>query len=595
MELISRRGTGSGRRVRAAVLSTALAATLVPAAGPATAATPVSWREVVVTGSGATDAARAVVAAGGQVLAALPVAQGVAARLPAGAALSAGWVVAPQRELRVAAAPTVGAEGAAATVRATLGLPADGDEGHGVHVAVVDTGIADVPDLAGAVTDRVDLTGTGAGDGYGHGTFMAGLIAGSGDASAGAYRGIAPGATLVDVKVADAGGRTDLITVLRGLQWVSDHARDIDVLNLSLASGSPLPYQVDPLNQALRSLWTRGVTVVVPSGNDGPGAGSVTSPGNDPLLLTVGGLDERGTAARGDDVVGPWSGRGPTWQGDAKPDLVAPGASLVSLRSPGSVVDTSAPHARVGAGYFRGSGTSMAAAVTSGLVAATLAVTPRLRPDAVKHLVVTTGYAADGLTRATGAGAGGLDGARVLAAARTWRDGAAAQRAQRESAALARDADRWTALERALLSGDTDAAARAWARLSPASRNWAARAWADLDPTARAWAARAWAARAWADADPEWTARAWAARAWAARAWAGDDWAARAWADADWAARAWAARAWAARAWAQADWAARAWAAGEWASGEWADVELASRAWAGEQWTARAWAWSRDL
>ncbi|NJC74265.1 S8 family serine peptidase, partial [Planosporangium thailandense] len=268
---------------------------------------------------------------------------GVAARLPQGVTLGPAWVVAPQRKLRVAAAKAADTGGPASTVRQTLGLPRDGNEGRGVTVAVVDTGIADVPDLAGNVVRHVDLTGKGAGDGYGHGTFMAGLIAGSGAASGGAYRGVAPAAKLIDVKVADAQGNTDLITVLRGLQWVSQHAGEVQVLNLSLASGSPLPYQIDPLTQGLEALWQRGITVVVPSGNDGPGAGTVASPGNDPVLLTAGGLDESGTAARTDDVVATWSGRGPTWQGDAKPDLVAPGAHVVSLRVPGSVVDTENP------------------------------------------------------------------------------------------------------------------------------------------------------------------------------------------------------------------------------------------------------------
>ena len=117
----------------------------------------------------------------------------------------------------------------------------------------------------------------------------------------------------------------------------------VDVLNLSLSSESPLPYQIDPLTQALEALWQRGITVVVPSGNDGPGAGSVTSPGNDPTLLTAGGMDAGGTGSRADDAVGAWSGRGPTWQGDAKPDLVAAGGHVVSLRAPGSVVDAANP------------------------------------------------------------------------------------------------------------------------------------------------------------------------------------------------------------------------------------------------------------
>jgi serine protease AprX len=418
------------------------------------------------------------------------------------------------------------------------------------------------------VSDRVDLTGTGGGDGFGHGTFMAGLIAGSGAASGGAYRGVAPAAKLVDVKVADAGGRTDLITVLRGLQWVDEHSRQVDVLNLSLSSNSPLPYQIDPLTQALEALWRRGVTVVVPSGNDGPGAGSVTSPGTDPVLLTAGGLDESGTAGRADDVVGRWSGRGPTWQGDPKPDLVAPGAHVVSLRSPGSVVDTENPQSRIGDGYFRGSGTSMATAVTSGVVAATLGTAPTLRPDSVKNLLTGTAYAATGLTRAAGGGAGGLDAARVLAEAPRWRMSRTEAQFDRDTAAIGRDAKRWLALEKAFTDGDRAAAAEAWKKLGAGSRDWAARAWVQLDPTTRDWAARAWVSEGWpagADATAdEWAARAWVARAWVARAWVSDDWAARAWVNEDWAARAWVARAWV-----SSDWAARAWVSGTWSARAW--------------------------
>jgi serine protease AprX len=552
----------ANRRRMAGAVVAALAVVTLPAL-PGTPAAAADWRDVVVTGADADGAASAVRAAGGRVVTLLPVVRGVAAQLPQGSVLGAGWSVAPQREITVADASAPAGAAGASTVREMLGLPAEGTEGTGVTVAVVDTGIADVPDLAGQVSGRVDLTGTGDGDGYGHGTFMAGLIAATGEASDGKHRGVAPGAKIVDVKVADADGRTDLTTVLRGLQWVSDHRRDVQVVNLSLSSNSPLPYQIDPLTQALESLWHQGVTVVVPSGNDGPDTGSVTSPGNDPLLLTTGGLDAAGTADRGDDVVGAWSGRGPTWQGDAKPDLVAAGGHVVSLSSPGSVVEQGNPQARIGDGYIRGSGTSMAAAVTSGVVAGVLAEQPKLRPDAVKNLLVSTTYASAGLARASGGGAGGLDAVRVLAAAPRWNAGKAQQQYDADTDTVGRDAKRWAAFSKALVSGDQQTAERAWKKLTPASRDWAARAWAQLDPAARAWAARAWAdadwtARAWADG--EWVARAWAARAWAARAWASDDWAARAWADADWTARAWAADDWAARAWAADRWSARAWA-----------------------------------
>ncbi|MEJ2578343.1 MAG: S8 family serine peptidase, partial [Kineosporiaceae bacterium] len=173
-------------------------------AQPAGAAWPVPTTRVVVTGADVAATAAAVTAAGGQVTAAYPLIGGVAATLPANAHLPAGYLVVPDREVRFAATQTATTE-AVSTVRATVGLPADpGDVGRGVTVAVVDTGVADVPDLDGRVVAHLDVTGGGGGDGEGHGTFMAGLVAGTGAASGGAYAGVAPGARILDVKVARA-------------------------------------------------------------------------------------------------------------------------------------------------------------------------------------------------------------------------------------------------------------------------------------------------------------------------------------------------------------------------------------------------------
>jgi serine protease AprX len=519
---------------RTPALALALACATPGAAVPAGAA---AVRQVVVTApGGAAAAAAAVSRAGGVVLASLPLARGVVARLRQGAALPPSYVVAEDRALAVAGLRADAAGGS--TVRATLGLPPTGTEGAGVTVAVVDTGVADVPELAGVVTRHVDVTGTGGGDAYGHGTFMAGLVAGR-------STGVAPGADVLDVKVAGADGSTSLSLVLRGLEVVARDP-DVDVLNLSLSSGSPLPWQLDPLTTALGALWRRGVVVVVPSGNDGPGAATVGSPGVDPTLLTVGAVDENGTAARGDDTVPAWSSRGPAPQHVAKPDLAAPGAHLVSLRAPGSAVDAANPDARVGTAFFRGSGTSMSTAVTAGAAAALLAARPRLTPDGVKQALTTSAYGAPGLSDADAAGAGGVDVAAAY--------GADATRSPRRHPAV--EAAAFAAFVRAVVDDDLDAAARAWAGLGPGARAWVARAWAGAWP-ANSWSANSWSANSWSD--EEWPARAWAGRAWAARAWAGRAWAGRAWADEVWDTRAWADDAWAGRAWAGRAWAAAAW------------------------------------
>ena len=552
----------------------ALAGSTVVAGAPG-AASAAPLETVVVTGVG--DVAAAVRSVGGEVLDRLPLIGGVSARVPADVQLPASYRLVPNRPVQVSGEEA--ASGPASTVRATLGLGAPAGEGAGVTVAVVDTGVADVADLAGRLT-HVDVTGEGHGDGYGHGTFVAGLVAGDGSASGGRYAGVAPGADVLDVRVARADGSSDLVTVLAGLQAVADHP-EVDVVNLSLSSGSPLPYQLDPLTLALESLWARGMTVVVPAGNDGAeGRGTVTSPGIDPVLLTVGGLEESGTADRGDDTVAPWSGQGPAPQGVQKPDLVAPGSHVVSTAAVGSAVWQANPASQVAGAYMKGSGSSFSTAVTSG-AAATLLAARSLQPDEVKAVLTRSAYSVGGGRHL--AGNGGLD----LAAALT----AGAQGAERNADAFPGD-PAWIDLVWALLEGDEETAAGAWGELSPAARQWAARQWA-----ARQWAARQWAdvewdevaldARQWAAR--QWAARQWAARQWAARQWADEDWAARQWAARQWSARQWSARQWSARQWSEDEWAARQWSARQWSARQWSEEEWSARQWTARQWTARQW------
>ena len=550
---------GAARRPRAtALVALALAGATATSGLPgAQAAGGGPLQTVVVSGVG--NVVRAVTAAGGTVLDQLPLIGGVSARLPRNAHLGSPWTVVPDRPVSVSGGSD--SSGPASTVRATLGLGAPHGEGAGVTVAVVDTGVADIADLAGRLT-HVDVSRSGGGDDYGHGTFVAGLVAGDGHDSHGVYAGVAPGAHILDVRVAANDGSTDLVAVLKGLQAVAAHP-EVDVVNLSLSSGSPLPYQVDPLTVALEALWRKGITVVVPAGNDGTaGAGTITSPGVDPLLLTVGGLDENGTGAHGDDSVASWSSQGPAPEHIAKPDLVAPGAHLVSTASVGSVVWSANPGSRVGSSYMLGSGTSFSTAVTSGAAAVLLADRPSLSPGQVKALTTGTTYPVSGGPSV--AGQGGLDLAAALAAK------APSVKAPRDD--VDGSASAWTAFLQALADGDAEAAASSWARLSPDARQWAARQWAELAPDARQWAARQWAARQWA------------ARQWAASSWAGDGTSSE-----EWAARQWAASSWAARQWADGDWSARQWAASSWAARQWAGTDWSARQWSARQWSARQW------
>ena len=572
----------SGPLLALALAATTALSMLSPVA--ASGSTPVA--QVVVTAAqdgaaGVASAVRAVLAAGGTVDAELPLIGGVSATLPAGAVLPPTLTVADDRRMELAGKDDAVGDGA--TVRGTLGLGAPAGEGAGITVAVVDTGVDEVGDLKGRV-EHAGVVG-GDGDDYGHGTFVAGLIAGSGAASGGAYAGVAPAARILDVRVARADGSSRLSLVLLGLQKVASRA-DVDVVNLSLSSGSPMPWQIDPLTRALESLWNDGKVVVVPSGND---ATQVSSPGVHPALLTVGGLDENGTADRTDDVVAEWSGRGPTDQGDVKPDLVAPGRSVVSLRAVGSVADRENPDSRVGKSYFRGSGTSFSTALTSGTAAA-LVATRDLSPDQVKALVTGTAYALPGDRNATGAG--GLD----VAAAGQARTPNVASWATDDAPVWS---DAWQELYEAFLDGDQQAAANSWSKLTKADLQWIARNWTARNWTARNWTARNWTANSWSDlgwtVTPGtkledwhallWAAETWAARNWTARNWTADEWAARNWTDEEWAARNWTANSWSARNWTARNWTANSWSARNWTARNWT-----ARNWTARNWSAVDWA-----
>ena len=305
-----------------------------------------------------------------------------------------------------------GAPAEAAAV-AAAGRPArNADAGKGVGVVVVDTGIADHPDLGDRVIARYAPDGNDPDDLHGHGTFMAGLVAGDGEE----VDGIAPAANLVSVKVADDEGTTSLSTLLEGLV-IADMARDeLDAPVVLLAMSGEKRDVPDPVMVVLEMLWARGSTVVVASGNEG----ALSSPGWDPFVITAGALDTGAHPGRGDDSVPDWSGRGVVdgfGDGWAKPDVVAPGVSVVSLQVDGSTIDEEYPDGEVGDDYFRGTGTSMAAATTAGAAAAILAVNPDLTPDQVKGVLRDTARSvphADDIAD----GHGAIDLTRALAAAR---------------------------------------------------------------------------------------------------------------------------------------------------------------------------------
>lgn len=267
----------------------------------------------------------------------------------------------------------------------------DGGFGQGVGVAVVDTGVAPSADFAGPDgRSRVVANGgreNAVRDGYGHGTHVAGLVAGTGSNSNFRYVGVAPGANIINVKVGADDGSATVSDVINGLQFVLDNQAtyNIRVVNLSLRSDVPQSYTTDPLDAAVELLTFRGILVVAAAGNTGTAADAVSyAPANDPFVLTIGAVDDNATADRSDDSIPFWSSRGTTQDGFSKPDIYTPGRRLVSVLSPGSVLARELPNNIVGTDYFQLSGTSMAAGVASGAAALVFQAHPDWTPGQVK-------------------------------------------------------------------------------------------------------------------------------------------------------------------------------------------------------------------
>lgn len=272
---------------------------------------------------------------------------------------------------------------------------ADGIDGSGVTVAVVDTGLGKNPGIKHQIVGWVDFV-DGSNkyhDPNGHGTHVAGIIANTQNGEDGEPNGMAPGATLVGVRVLDEDGYGTYETVIQGIQWVVDHHQEynIRVMNLSLIALVHSPYWADPLNRAVMRAWAEDIVVVVAAGNDGPEPMTIGVPGNIPYVVTVGAFTDNYTVYDwNDDYITPFSSVGPTLDGFVKPDLVAPGGHIVSTMNHGAELARQYPDQRIPPQYFRLAGTSQSAAITSGTVALVLSREPNLTNDQVKYRLMNT-------------------------------------------------------------------------------------------------------------------------------------------------------------------------------------------------------------
>ena len=367
-------------------------------------------------------------------------------------------------------------------------------------IAIVDSGIdASRADFGGRVVAQVNLASlapNSPGDGRGHGTFVAGIAAGSGEG----YAGAAPGSPIVSIDVMDDNGMAMTRDVIRAAEWIylNKDAYKIRVANFSLHSAHPNSFMYDPLNKAVEKLWFSGVVVVAAAGNygvDGQPSGMPFAPGNDPFVITVGADDIEGSVSTMNDTATPWSAYGYTLDGFAKPDIAAPGRFIVGPVPMSSTLALERPTSLVGTGYMQLSGTSFAAPIVAGAAAQILSAHPSWTPDQVKGALMLSATSAPNAAPLS-VGVGIVDVAKAVA--------------------LSSAPNPNLALNNFVVSASEGSGkvfdAAAWASAAWSSAAWASAAWSSA-----AWASAAWSSAAWASA--AWSSAAWSSAAWSSAAW----------------------------------------------------------------------------
>jgi serine protease AprX len=464
------------------------------------------------------------------------------------------------------------------------GAWAKGYTGTGVDVAVIDTGVTRVAGLntAGKVVTGPDLSFDAPGattpglDAFGHGTFMAGLIAGrdstatasatgcstclntSGYSDTTKFVGVAPDARIINVKVGAADGATDVSQVIAAIGWVTQHAHDsginIKVLNLSFGTNSTQAYTVDPLAQAAEQAWKHGIVVVAAAGNDGTTYKQLADPAYDPYLIAAGADDPAGTMATADDVVPVFAQHGNTQR---PVDVIAPATHVLGLRVPGSYIDTLAGNTgQVGTRFQRGSGTSEATAITSGVVALLAQKYPTATPDQLKALLNATATAlTNGNANAPGQlvhwGHGIVNAATAVAGTLPTTTQTAA--ASTGSGTLDGARGGVYVIDNGVnLTGQKDIFGKTITSTTLAG----------AQASATAWTGGAWNGS-------RWTGDGWTSGTWTAATWTGTDWAGRTWAGSRWSGMTWDGSRWSGTGWSGSRWTGSTWDGSRWSSSTW--------------------------
>jgi serine protease AprX len=385
-------------------------------------------------------------------------------------------------------------------------------------IAIVDSGVdASRADFDGRVIKQVSLTslpGNSPGDGRGHGTFVAGIAAGS----ATSYTGAAPSAKLVSLDVMDDHGMALTSDVIAAADWIYQNKTtyNIRVANFSLHSTAPASIFWDPLDRAVEKLWLSGVVVVTASGNYGVGgqaSGVGYAPGKDPFVFTVGANDTSGSVSTNDDKAAPWSSYGYTYDGFAKPELVAPGRFMVGPVPSTSTLALERPANMVAPGYMQLSGTSFAAPVIAGEAAYLLALHPDWTPDQVKGALMLTAKAVPNAAPLS-VGVGEIDAARANDVTNPPNPNLALNQF------LVADPN----------GGSTpvfDAAS--WGSAARADASWGAASWGAASWGAASWGAASWGAASWGAAS--WGTASWGTASWGTASWGTASWGAASWGD----------------------------------------------------------------
>jgi serine protease AprX len=422
-------------------------------------------------------------------------------------------------------------------------LWAQGVTGKGVNVAVIDTGIAPVESLTGdgKVVAAVDFTADSSSaapyvDVNGHGTFIAGILAGrepGADPAAAAehpemFLGVAPDAGIVSVKVDDGIGDADPVDVISGINWVVDHADElqIGVINLSYDSGLAGTYVNDPLAAAVERAWNAGIVVVSAAGNDGTASGGLASPAHDPFVIAVAGADVSADGI----AVADWSSAG---DGVRNPDITAPGAHINSLRAPGSFIDVNHPEGFVDGETFRGSGTSEATAVMAGAAALVRQAHPDWSPDQVKAALTATATPIDGAT-AQRVGSGFVD---VAAAA-----------------AVATPAGTQTFAPATIPTNQTVSAGISTISNGP---TWDSTSWVSTSWVSTSWVSTSWVSTSWVSTS--WVSTSWVSTSWVSTSWVSTSWVSTSWVSTSWVSTSWVSTSWVSTSWVSTSWVSTSW------------------------------------